>query len=81
MIDFILVGHIAEDPRKCGVECEVIWMSGSRESCKQQYWRTSNWPVLNRHDLNEHCTRQENTSKYRNTAQLWLKTKKYLTVL
>ena len=25
----------AEDPRKCSVECEVVWMSGSLESCKQ----------------------------------------------
>lgn len=24
------------------VECEVVWMSGSWESCKEQYWRPSN---------------------------------------
>ncbi len=24
---------IAEDPWNCSVECEVVWMSGSRESC------------------------------------------------
>ncbi len=48
-IDFILGGCIAEDPRKCSVKCEVVWMSGSRESCKQQYRRPSIRPVLNGH--------------------------------
>jgi len=37
LIDFALGCCIAEDPRKCGVECEVVWVSGSQKSCKQQY--------------------------------------------
>ncbi len=26
-------GCIVEDPKKCLVQCEVVWMSGSRKSC------------------------------------------------
>ncbi len=29
LIDFTLDRCVAEDPRKCSVECEVVWMSGS----------------------------------------------------
>ncbi len=31
LIDFTLGRCIAEDPRKCSVECKVILMSGSRD--------------------------------------------------
>lgn len=34
-IDFTLGWFIAENPKKGSVECKVIWMAGSRESCKQ----------------------------------------------
>lgn len=43
-IKFILGGCIAEEPRKCSVECKILWMSSSLESCKKQHWRPSNWP-------------------------------------
>ncbi len=43
-INLTLGRCIAEDPMKCSVECEVIWM------------RPSNLPVPNRHILNGHCT-------------------------
>ena len=56
LIDFTLAGCTAEDPRKRSVECEVVWMSGSREKCKQRYQRPSNRPVQSRHVLNGHCT-------------------------
>ena len=46
----------AEDPRKRSVECEVVWLSGSLESCKQRHRRQSNRPVPNRHVLNRPCT-------------------------
>jgi len=49
-IEFTLGGCIAEDPRKCGVECGVVWVSNSQESChQQQYQRPRNCPVSNRH--------------------------------
>ncbi len=32
LIDFTLGGCISEDPRKCSVDCEVVWMSGSPET-------------------------------------------------
>ncbi len=50
-IGFIVGGCIARVPRKCSAECEVVWMSSSRESCKQQYKRPSNQPIPNRHAL------------------------------
>ena len=34
-IDFTLVWCFAEDTMKCSVECEVVWMSGSREIYKK----------------------------------------------
>ncbi len=49
-------GCIAEDPRKCSVEWEVVWKSDSWESCKQQYWRPNSLPIPNRHALSGHCT-------------------------
>ncbi len=55
-IDFTLGGRIAEDLRKCSVECEAVWMSVSRECFKQLHRRPSNRPVSNRHVLNRHCT-------------------------
>lgn len=42
--DFTLAACVAEDMKKCCVECEVVWMSGFRESCKQQNLRPSNRP-------------------------------------
>ncbi len=48
-IDFTLGRCIAEDPRKCSFKCEDVWVRGSWETCKQQYWRSSNRPVPNRH--------------------------------
>jgi len=64
--DFILGGCIAEGQRKCGVEGEVAWMSGSRESCKQQqYWRPSNRPVSNRH-----CTNNNNNNNNNNRVRM-----------
>ncbi len=47
-IDLTLGECVAEDPRKCSVECEVVWMSGSPEICKQQYCRPCNRPISNR---------------------------------
>ncbi len=47
-IDFTLGGCLAEDSRKCSVEsqeCEVVWMSGSRESCKQQHVLSRNCTI------------------------------------
>lgn len=42
-------GRFAQDPRKCSVEYEIVWLSSSRASCKQQYQqRPSNQPVLKR---------------------------------
>ena len=35
-INFTLGGCIAEDLRQCSSACEVVWMSGSPESCKQE---------------------------------------------
>ena len=35
-INFTLGGCIAEDPRKRRVECEVVWMSVSREARSEQ---------------------------------------------
>ncbi len=55
-IDFTLGGYIAEDSKKCSVECQVAWMSGSQEICNQQYQRTSNRPVPNSRVLNRNCT-------------------------
>lgn len=50
-IHFTLGSCIVEDPKKrSSVDCEVVWMSDSRESCKQQYV-----PVPNRQVLNWHC--------------------------
>ncbi len=46
-IDFTLGGCIAEDPRKCSVECEVVWMSGTGGQAFG--------PFPNRHALNGHC--------------------------
>jgi len=34
-IDFTLSRFVAEDPRKFSVvECEVVWLSASRDRCK-----------------------------------------------
>jgi len=32
---FTHCSFIADDPRKCGFECDVVWMSGSCESCER----------------------------------------------
>ncbi len=51
-INYTLCGCIVQHPRKCSVECEVVWMSSSPESCKQQCRRSSYRPVRNRPVLN-----------------------------
>ncbi len=44
-IDFTLGGCIAEDPRKCSVECEVVCLASSIASCSFLKNRSSNWPI------------------------------------
>ncbi len=70
--DFTLEGCIVEDPRKCSGECEVVWMSGSQESCKQQYRRPSNQPVLNQDVLNGHRTSVINVNLELNVPRVFL---------
>ncbi len=60
-IDLTLGGCIAENPKKCSVKCEVVRMSGSGESCKQQCRRPSNRLVPNRRVLNGQCTSRCNS--------------------
>ncbi len=55
-INFTLGWCIAEDPRKSSVECQVVWMSGSPESCTQQYRRPRNQPIPNSNVLDRHQT-------------------------
>ncbi len=62
LIDVARGGCIAEDPRTCSVECEIVWMSGSPESCKQQYRTTISQPVPNKHVLNGHGSSLYNSS-------------------
>lgn len=46
-IDFVLVGHVAKDPRKHGVKYGVVWVGCSWKSFKQQAWFDANGHVLN----------------------------------
>ncbi len=64
---------IAEGPLKCCFECEVVWMSGSWESCMHQYWRPSSRPVLNGHVLNGQCTSSYNTKEIKVLKSVFLK--------
>lgn len=55
-IDLTIGRCITEDPKEAQcVKCEVVWMSGFKESCKQWYPK-SNRPIPNQHVLNRHCT-------------------------
>ena len=44
---------VSEDPVRCRVECEIVWMSGSPNQFKA-YQRPSYRPIPNRHVLDGH---------------------------
>lgn len=44
LFNFTLGRWIAEDPRKCGVKCEVVLMSGSLESWETLLYRAGEYP-------------------------------------
>ncbi len=69
LIDFTLGMCISEDWRKWGVKYEVVWISGSWESCTQKYRRPSNWPIPNGHGLNGYCTSWLKGKEYKEDGQ------------